>query len=146
MNAFVSISADADRAAAATARSAMLDAFADAEAAVHRFLLRHKVSFTDAMQTSQLIALAKKVPVSCTLSNAHHALVGGALSELMASLQVRADVVHGKMHVVDLGSERRLLFINPRQASENAPLVRLISFGSIDQLTNKIAAIARKIT
>ncbi len=126
------------------ARSNLLDAFADAEAAIVALLKRSGAKPNGEM-LGQKIELLRAAKPSPHYSKTQRAKVGPLLDKLEQMLEIRNDIVHGKLQIAEIAGQYSAIFVNTRDARELAPRVRMIGLSAMTRLHHETARLARDL-
>lgn len=145
MNAHVSLPCPVTVEEAHVLRSRLLDAFADAEAAVAEIARKAPKPVSEAASLSQRIQCARTVAPNPQLSKAGHRAMAEQLDQLAGLLAVRADIVHARLQFGQIGEVPAIIFRNARNLSQDHAPVRMFRPDELKQLTHEVAKITQSL-
>ena len=128
------------------ARSAVLDSFSDVEASL-AILWRSTgdVKFTANQSLGQKLEAFKKIALSSSYSKEAQKVALNQLDKLALLLEVRADIVHSKIHILQCYPETYAKFCNSNAANERFPKIRLLSLCDLREISLVTAYIAKRL-
>lgn len=126
------------------ARSKFIDAFASIEHAITNLLSQNGVKIGQEM-LGQKIELLRNAKPSSRYSKTRRAEIHEQLKELVPYLGIRADIVHGKLNMVELDGHICAFFINSRNINDLSQTCRVIRSDEFESLARQLDRIAAKL-
>lgn len=126
------------------ARSNFIDAFGEVEAAICKRLINFDKDPGN-QQLGQKIAMLREMKASPRYSKLDRQRINGALERLQAFQEIRCDVVHAPMKLVEMDGIATGCFVNPRNLQDRTILARHITLEKFEQLTREVASIAAEL-
>jgi hypothetical protein len=125
------------------ARSRMLDAHAAVELAIARRLA--KLGIERQQLFGQNIEALRKAKPHPQYSKATRTRVIAQLDQLTPLQEIRCDIVHARLQLIQLGDEPVACFINPQRCSTLSDQGRLVSQSQFAEIERRLLKIAAEI-
>ena len=120
------------------ARSHFLDAFADVEAEIIRFL-NQAGQFKSGTPFGSRIEAFRKLEGISRIAKANHTKRDKVADEIAALRPVRADIVHSRMQVRLMDNTAYALFVNAQNRHESYPSCRILNLADLETITRKLS-------
>lgn len=127
------------------ARSELLDAFADLEAAICVFIKDAKLA-PKAQHLGARIEAFKAIDGIPRIAKANYSTRDKLASEVAALLPVRADIVHSRMRPCLVDGAPAAKFINSMQELEDFPLCRILTVDELRTMASKVLRIVTQLS
>lgn len=127
-----------------TARSDFLDRFADIEARIAS-MLKAKGDCLKSTSFATRLEQFRKLSGIPQIANSNKPQLDVIADSITDLLQVRADIVHSRMTILNVGDQPFAKFVNAQHRHHQCPACRLISLADFSALTDRLANIHEKI-
>ncbi|MBK9011755.1 hypothetical protein [Novosphingobium sp.] len=127
------------------ARSDFLDAFADLETAVLR-VLRSCGTVPKGEPFSQRVKALKTAEKTTLIAKSNHAQRDQIADEIMALLQIRADIVHSRMSIRTIDGKLAAFFLNVQETGALFPACRILNHSELKQLSSMVTRLTERIS